>query len=86
MTVPLARWDYRLISNTDDTLIYERRYRPGWTYLVAIFLFPVGLIALLHEVTRALTITISESDRGSVILFRGDVDSKVAEAIDSAVI
>jgi hypothetical protein len=86
VTAPLVRWDYRLISNTADTLIFERHYRPNWTYLAAILLFPIGLIALLHEKSSALTITITETEEGSAIRFRGDVDAKIADAIDSAVI
>ncbi len=39
---------YRLVVRDRDALVFELRWRPAWTILVAIFAFPVGLLALLY--------------------------------------
>lgn len=43
----LARWDYRLVARGPDHLGFELEERPAWTILVAVFAFPLGLIALM---------------------------------------
>src|SRR4051794_32789776 len=42
----LADGGYRMVAQAGHTTIFERRFFPVWTVLAAIFVFPVGLIAL----------------------------------------
>jgi hypothetical protein len=44
----LSAHGYRLVVRDRDALVFELRWRPAWTILVAIFAFPFGLLALLH--------------------------------------
>jgi hypothetical protein len=43
-------------GQTQDTLVYGRKYTPGWAVIVAIFLFPIGLLALLARTSEQLTL------------------------------
>lgn len=46
--VPVLVQDgYTMVAQAGHTTVFERRFFPGWTFLVAIFFFPVGLLALL---------------------------------------
>jgi hypothetical protein len=47
----LGGYGYQLVGTAPDSLVFERSERPVWTILVAIFLFPIGLIALAHTRT-----------------------------------
>lgn len=43
----LVRDGYAMVAQGGHTTVFERRFTPAWTVLVAIFLFPFGLLALL---------------------------------------
>jgi hypothetical protein len=38
---------FAMVAQGGNTTVFEHRFVPGWTVLVAIFLFPFGLVALL---------------------------------------
>ena len=52
-----ANPDARVSRPTENVLIIEERWRPLWTLLVAVILFPFGLPALLHRVTLRVTVS-----------------------------
>lgn len=67
----LARHGYKLAVD-DEALAFHRRRRPAWTILVAIFAFPVGLVALLHtELDEIVTEIGRSSAGGSALLIYG---------------
>jgi hypothetical protein len=37
------------LSVSGGALVFRRRWRPAWTILVAVFMFPIGLAALIHQ-------------------------------------
>jgi len=45
----LLRSGYSMDRPAENQLVFTRRRRPAWTILVAIFLFPFGLLALMHH-------------------------------------
>jgi hypothetical protein len=45
----LLRSGYEMERPEESRLVFTRRRRPAWTILVAIFLFPFGLLALTHQ-------------------------------------
>lgn len=65
---PMERFGYDITQRWDGRLRFERETRPGWTYLVAIFLFPVGLVALLFKHRELVTIDLDEFDDGTTQL------------------
>ena len=68
---PLERWEYDLVQRFDDRLRFEREVRPGWTILVAVFAFPIGLLALMHRDRERITIDLAETDRGTTLVASG---------------
>jgi hypothetical protein len=53
---------------TDDEHVLVRRVRPVWTFVVAVLLFPVGLLALLVIRTRTVTLEVRELPGGGARL------------------
>jgi Domain of unknown function (DUF1707) len=45
----LLRSGYELEQPSENQLVFTRNRRPGWTILVAILVFPFGLLALTHK-------------------------------------
>lgn len=45
----LLRSGYSMDRPGENQLVFTRQRRPAWTILVAIFLFPFGLFALMHK-------------------------------------
>jgi hypothetical protein len=68
---PLHNFGYELIQREDDRLRFERELRPAWTFLVAVVLFPFGLLALLHKDRERITIDVAEDDRGTHLVASG---------------
>jgi hypothetical protein len=56
----LNRYDYELRQRSPATLVFERRGRPGWIPFVAVFTFPIGLVALAVYETQRIVISIDE--------------------------
>ena len=52
----LANHGYQLVDSTERTLTFTGSHRPVWTYIVAVLVFPLGLVALLHTRPHWLTI------------------------------
>jgi hypothetical protein len=68
---PLHRLGYELIQREDDRLRFECERRPLWTIPVAIFLFPFGLLALLHKERDRITIDLAGDERGTHLVASG---------------
>lgn len=68
---PMERWGYDLTQRWDGRLRFERETRPVWTILVAIFLFPFGLLALLYKERERVTIDLDEDEHGTQLVASG---------------
>jgi hypothetical protein len=68
---PMERWGYDLTQRFDGRLRFERETRPAWTILVAIFLFPFGLLALLYKDRERITIDLDEDEHGTQLVATG---------------
>jgi hypothetical protein len=77
----LERRGYRLVSHSDRIVVFELEYRPGWTFAVAVFAFPVGLLALLYLVRSRLVFALTESRRGCEITVYGAAPLSVRRAL-----
>jgi hypothetical protein len=80
VTPPLERWGYDLIQREDDRLRFEREVRPPWTYVVAVALFPFGLIALLHKDRERITIDLADDERGTHLVAGGVAPLRIRRA------
>ena len=70
---PMERFGYDITQRWDGRLRFEREVRPTWTIAVAIFLFPIGLLALLHKDRERVTIDLDEFDDGTTQLVASGV-------------
>jgi hypothetical protein len=63
----LARYGYKL-SIEGSSLVFRCRRRPGWTIAVAIFAFPLGLLALLHSESDEIVVHVEHAVGGGTSL------------------
>jgi Domain of unknown function (DUF1707) len=68
---PMERWGYDLTQRWDGRLRFERETRPIWTILVAVLLFPFGLLALLYKDRERITIDLDEDENGTTLVASG---------------
>ena len=72
---------YRLTSQSPTSLILERTYRPAWTYFLAVIVFPVGLVALLHTDTSQVVIHLEPLASGTLVQVSGTARLGVRRAV-----
>ena len=63
----LARDGYDL-SVIGGALLFRRQWRPTWTILVAVFTFPIGLLALTHRKSDEVILEIQAGPHGGTEL------------------
>jgi hypothetical protein len=68
---PLARHGYALVSRSPYRLEFMRERRPVWTILVAVFLFPVGLFALIYKDRERIAIDLHPEGRSTLVSVSG---------------
>jgi hypothetical protein len=68
---PLERFGYDLVQRFDNRLRFEREIRPAWTIAVAVLMFPIGLVALVHKDRERITIDLTDNDRGCTVIASG---------------
>jgi hypothetical protein len=68
---PLARHGYNLVARSPYRLVFARERRPVWTILVAIFLFPFGLFALLYKDREQIAIDLVPEGRSTLVSATG---------------
>ena len=68
---PLARHGYELVARSPYRLEFVRERRPVWTILVAVFLFPVGLFALIYKDRERIAIDLHPEGRSTLVSVSG---------------
>jgi Domain of unknown function (DUF1707) len=68
---PLARHGYALVDRSPYRLVFRRSRRPVWTILVAIVLFPFGLLALLYQDSEQITIDLQPQGSSTLVSASG---------------
>ena len=78
---PLVDYGYQLVSHSPTGIVFECRLRPPWTILVAIFAFPIGLIALTIRRNERIVISLAErSEGGTGMTVSGNAPRRVRKA------
>lgn len=84
LTGPMNDSGYRLTTQSEAAVTYERIYRPWNVWVGGLILVPV-LIGILILVTQArastITLLMEERDDGTRILIRGTAPPEVRDAI-----
>jgi hypothetical protein len=68
---PLRDFGYRLVDRDRSRVVFQWQHRPVWTILAAIFLFPFGLLALLHVHREQIVIEVARAGRETVCVAHG---------------
>jgi hypothetical protein len=58
---------YTLVSSSDRLVVFEQARRPAWTILVAVFAFPIGLLALMHKRSSRIVVAFRDEADGTEI-------------------
>jgi hypothetical protein len=78
---PMLRYGYTLDETSPQRLAFRYRSRPGWTILVAVFAFPVGLIALAHTAEERVVVELEpRPDGGTLLIAHGTAPRSVRRA------
>lgn len=67
----LGRRKYLLASDSSDVIVMQREYRSWVVILLAVLLFPVGLLLLLIKSTAVVTIAFTDHGSGSLVEIAG---------------
>jgi hypothetical protein len=77
----LHRQGYELVVTRADRLVFRCAYRPGWTYALAVLVFPIGLVALAHKVEERITVDLDPLARGRTrVVAHGRAPRRVRKA------
>jgi hypothetical protein len=68
-----------------DVVQVSWRHRSGWVFVVAIMLFPIGLLALLFTVTSHGTIVLMHDGEPSTIRLGGELSNAAVAAVNTRV-
>jgi len=68
---PLARHGYLLVTRSPYRLVFVRERRPVWTILLAILLFPFGLLALLYKEREQISIDLHPQGSSTLVSASG---------------
>jgi hypothetical protein len=78
---PIHAHGFRIVSRTRTELVFARSRRPAWTIALAVFLFPVGLLALLYTEKSTVTLTAAEHGGETTIVARGQAPPTIRRAL-----
>jgi hypothetical protein len=78
---PMRAYGYELVEQTPERLVFERRYHPVWTFAVALFVFPLGLVALLHTADERITIELLPRGEDTLVLAQGTAPLRIRRAL-----
>lgn len=67
-TSQLAEHGYTLVSQSELGISYRRRYWHWYVILMAVLLFPIGLLFLLSRAEATITATVEATDDGGTSL------------------
>jgi hypothetical protein len=78
---PLHSYGYEVVQQTPEWIVFERRMRPAWTVLIAVLVFPIGLLALLHTERERIAIELVPRGDETVIIATGSAPLRIRRAM-----
>jgi hypothetical protein len=83
LTEPLGRYGYVLTTESELGLTFARRYRPWWVWMLAVVIFPFGLLFLFVTDTATVTVVLEPENSGTLVRVAGVGEPKVSQAFES---
>ncbi len=77
---PLATAGYRLVERSPHRLVFSKSRRPVWTIVVSIAVFPIGLLALLHQDEEHVVLDLQPAGRDTLVSATGNAPLAVRRA------
>jgi hypothetical protein len=59
---------YSLTSQSPSAVTFAKRYHPGWTIVLAVVFFPLGLLFLMHRRYAPITFGLEPTDPDSTLV------------------
>ena len=83
-TGELAACGFSLTSQSDVGVTFSRRYRRWYVIVLAILLFPIGLLFLLVTDEATITAAVEPDDDtgGSVLIVRGKASKEIRDGFE----
>lgn len=78
---PMRSHGYALTHAGEAHMVFVRERRPVWTYIVAVLIFPIGLIALLHKDRAEVVFELRERGEETLITASGDAPLALRRAL-----
>ena len=78
---PMRSHGYALELNSEANLVFVRKRRPAWTFVLAVLLFPVGLLALLHTERDEIVFELHEHGQETMINVSGRAPLAIRRAL-----
>ena len=78
---PMRSHGYALEVNSETNLVFIRKRRPAWTFVVAVLLFPFGLLALLHTERDEIVFELHEHGEETLINVSGRAPLAIRRAL-----
>jgi hypothetical protein len=83
LTEPLGRYGYVLTTESELGLTFARTYRPWWVWVLAVVIFPIGLLFLFATDTATVTVVLEPEESGTLVRVAGVGEPKVSQAFES---
>ena len=81
ITPTMQAWRYRLTGQGPTMVQFSYTYRPIWLVLPCVFLFPLGLLSLLHKKTVDIAFNFAPVDGGTLVSAAGQGPQHVQQDI-----
>jgi len=78
----LASMGYTISNKYGATLHYNKRITPAWTIVLAIVLFPVGLLALISKRDVSLIVSFEAYGDGTMVKISGNGPKRTKKWLD----
>ena len=83
VTEPLAGYGYVLTTESELGLTFARQYRPWWVWVLAVVIFPIGVLFLFDPNIATVTVFLEPEEGGTLVRVAGRGEAKVSQAFES---
>jgi hypothetical protein len=77
---PMLAYGFEISERSPDRVVFDYPRTPGWVILPCVFLFPVGLLALLIRTHDRVTVELAERGGETVLIAHGMAPLSVRKA------
>jgi hypothetical protein len=83
LTRPLGGYGYVLTTESESGLTFARQYRPWWVWVLAVVIFPIGVLLMFDPNIATVTVFLEPHESGTLVRVAGLGERKVGQAFES---